>query len=267
MVMDRTLETGATTVLNLPAPTGAVELEAKKRSPWTWPLIALIGVLVLVLAGAVYALVSGGTPAPAPASSSSNSTPANTPNTTPARTPTQSATPTTAAIVEGDYIGKPFDQVSASLTTLGMNVNRVDGTAALDPATVGFVYGIKPSGPSVAKGTTIAVKVYGPVPVVAAPGSAPLLDGTTTTTAKPGDVVVVTWPAYADCPSGSAVSGYSIFFDGASVGTVAGGVTTFNLTVPGPVGMDHPVTYQVGCGPLQSGLSPAATLTVTLTGL
>jgi serine/threonine-protein kinase len=222
---------------------------------------------VLVLAGAVYALVSGGTPAPAPATSSANSTPANTPSNSPSKTASSTPTPTTAAIVEGDYIGKPFEEVSAALTTLGMNVNRVDGTAALDPATVGFVYGITPSGPTVAKGTTIAVKVYGPVPVVTAPGSAPLLDGSTTTTAKPGDIVVVTWPAYADCPSGSAVSGYSIFVGSASVGTVAGSATTYNLTVPGPVGMDLPVTYQVGCGPLQSSMSPAATLTVTLTGL
>ena len=269
MVMPRTLDTGATTVLNIPAATAAtdVDLETKKRNPWTWPLIALVGVLVLVLAGAVFALVSGGTPTPAPATTTSNSTPASTPNTTPANTPTSTPTPTTAAVVEGDYIGKPYDTVSAELSALGMNVNRVEGTAALDPATVGFVYGVTPSGPTVAKGTTIAVKVYGPVPVVAAPGSAPLLDGSTTTAAKPGDTVVVTWPAYAGCPSGSTVSGYSIFMDGASVGTVAGSVTTFNLTAPGPVDMDHPVTYQVGCGPLQSGISPAATLTVNLLGV
>ncbi|MBK5237843.1 MAG: serine/threonine protein kinase [Actinomycetales bacterium] len=267
MVMPRTLETGATTILNVPVATAGMELEAKKRNPWTWPLIALIGVLVLVLAGAVYALVSGGTPTPVPSTTSAGPSSSSTPSSSASRTPSPTPTPTTAAIVEGDYIGKPFDTVYAELTALGMNVNRVDGTAALDPATVGFVYGLTPSGPTIANGTTIAVKVYGPVPIVAAPGSAPLLDGSTTTAAKPGDTVVVTWPAYAGCPSGSTVSGYSIFLDGASVGTVAGSATTFNLTAPGPVGMDHPVTYQVGCGPLQSGISPAAILSVTLTGL
>ncbi|MFT6534146.1 MAG: serine/threonine-protein kinase, partial [Alpinimonas sp.] len=84
-----------------------------------------------------------------------------------------------------------------------------------------------------------------------------------------GDTVVISWPAYSQCPSGSVVSGYSIFVDGASVGTVAGSVTSFNYTVPGPadVEKDHPVTYQVGCGPLQSGISPAATLTVNLLGI
>lgn len=265
MVMPRTLETGATTVLNIPDAPAAVELETKKRNPWTWPLIALIGVLVLVLAGAVFALISSGSPTPAP--TSPTSTPTSTPTNTATKTPTPTPTPTTAAVVEGDYIGKPFDTASAQLTALGMNVNRVDGTAALDPTKVGFVYGVTPAGPSIALGTTIAVKVYGPVPVVAAPGSAPLLNGATTAKAKPGDTVVVTWPAYAGCPSGSTVSGYSIFLDGASVGTVAGSATTFNLTAPGPVNMNHPVTYQVGCGPLQSGISPAATLSVTLTGL
>lgn len=269
MVMPRTLETGATTILNVPVATAGMELEAKKRNPWTWPLIALIGVLVLVLAGAVYALVSGGTPTPVPSTTSASPSSSSTPSSSASRAPTPipTPTPTTAAIVEGDYIGKPFDTVYAELTALGMNVNRVDGTAALDPAKVGFVYGVTPSGPTIAKGTTIAVKVYGPVPVVASPAAAPMLDGTTTTTAKPGDTVVVTWPAYAGCPSGSTVSGYSIFLDGASVGTVTGTATTFNLTAPGPVGMDHPVTYQVSCGPLQSGISPAATLSVTLTGL
>jgi serine/threonine-protein kinase len=148
-----------------------------------------------------------------------------------------------------------------------MNVNRVDGSAALDASKVGIVYGVTPTGPSIALGTTIAVKVYGPVPVVDAPTSAPLLDGTTATTAMPGDTVVVTWPAFAGCPSGSSVTGYSIFLDGSSVGTVAGTATTFNLTAPGPINMDHPVTYQVACGSLLSGISPAATLTVNALGI
>jgi serine/threonine-protein kinase len=267
MIMPRTLATGATTVLNLPEPVAAEEPAAKKRSPWTWPLIALIGVLVLVLAGAIFALTSGGEPTPAPTTPSNSPSNSSTPSNSPTRSPSASPTPTTAAIVEGDYIGKPFDTVSAELTALGMNVNRVEGTAALDPTKVGYVYGLTPTGPSIPKGQVIAVTVYGPVPVVAAPAAAPMLDGATTTAAMPGDTVVVTWPAYAGCPSGSTVSGYSVFLDGASVGTVAGSVTTFNLTAPGPINVDHPVTYQVGCGPLQSGISPAATLTVNALGI
>jgi serine/threonine-protein kinase len=267
MIMPRTLATGATTVLNLPEPVAAEEPAAKKRSPWTWPLIALIGVLVLVLAGAIFALTSGGEPTPAPTTPSNSPSNSSSPSNSPTRSPSASPTPTTAAIVEGDYIGKPFDTVSAELTALGMNVNRVEGTAALDPTKVGYVYGLTPTGPSIPKGQVIAVTVYGPVPVVAAPAAAPMLDGATTTAAMPGDTVVVTWPAYAGCPSGSTVSGYSVFLDGASVGTVAGSVTTFNLTAPGPINVDHPVTYQVGCGPLQSGISPAATLTVNALGI
>jgi serine/threonine protein kinase len=267
MLMPRTLDTGATAIMSIQDFPTTQGVETKKRNPWTWPLIALVVVLVVVLAGAVFALVMGSGPAPAPASTSGSPSASSSPSESASRTPSSTPTPTTAGIVEGDYIGKPFDEVSAALTSLGMNVNRVDGTAALDPSTVGFVYGITPSGPSVAKGTTIAVKVYGPVPVMGAPARAPMLDGETETTAMPGDIVVVTWPAYAQCPSGSTVSGYSVFLDGASVGTVAGSITTYNLTAPGPVDVDHPVTYQVGCGPLQSANSPAATLSVTLTGL
>ncbi len=264
MIMPRTLPTGATTILSIPEPvaSGAEELETKKRNPWTWPLIALIVVLVLVLAAAVYGLVSGGTPTPVPTSSSAAPTNTPTKTATATATPTPTATPTTVAIVEGDYIGKPYDTVYSELTTLGMNVNRVDGTAALDPTKVGFVYGVTPSGPTVAKGTTLAVKVYGPVPVVVAPSDAPLLNGKKSATVKPGDTVVVTWTTYAGCPSGSAVTGYSVFLDGASVGSVAGAVTTFSLTAPGPISVDHPVTYDVACGALTSGTSPAATLSV-----
>ena len=267
MMMPRTLATGATTVLNIPATPAPVEEQPQKRSPWTWPLIALIAVLVLVAIGAIFALATGGSPTPVPSNSTNTSSSTSTPTNTTTRTPSATPTPTTASIVESEYVGKAFDVASAQLSALKMNVNRVNGTAALDPAKVGFVYAVTPTGPSVPIGTTIAVTVYGPVPIVAAPGSAPLLNGSTTKAAKPGDTVIVTWPAYAGCPSGSVVSGYSIYLDGASVGTVAGTATTFNLTAPGPINKDHPVTYQVGCGPLESGISPAATLMVTATGL
>ncbi|MBN9196103.1 MAG: serine/threonine protein kinase, partial [Microbacterium sp.] len=48
--------------------------EKKKRSPWTWPLIALIVLLLVVLAGTVWALVAnqGGTPTPTNSGSSAS---------------------------------------------------------------------------------------------------------------------------------------------------------------------------------------------------
>ncbi|MET1020444.1 MAG: serine/threonine-protein kinase, partial [Microterricola sp.] len=66
-----------------------VAAEKKKRSPWTWPLIALIALLAIVLIGAVFALTNQGSP-------------------TPEKTTTPPA-PTTAAIVETDFIGLTAD--------------------------------------------------------------------------------------------------------------------------------------------------------------
>jgi serine/threonine protein kinase len=81
------LPSGAATTAFAAAPTAdpadeAVEPVKKKRSPWTWPLIALIVILAVVIAGTIFALNGNSGANPAPTSS------------TPSATPTQSSTPT-----------------------------------------------------------------------------------------------------------------------------------------------------------------------------
>ena len=253
VVMPRTAETGATTVLNIPdAPEPVDTNEKKKRSPWTWPLIALIGVLVLVLVGAVVALTSGGnSPTPDPTKSSQSASPTKSKTASP--TPTGSATPTTAAINKTDYVGKSLADATAALTKLNMNVNAVKGTAAPSADKVGIVYDVNPTGPQVPNGTTINVTYYGDLPVAPAPTAAPSVNDTTAT---PGQALIATWAGYTSCPSGHSLESYTVLVDGSAVSTVPNATAPF--TAPSNEG-NHTVSYQVTC----AGLAPSASSPTT----
>jgi serine/threonine-protein kinase len=246
VVMPRTATTGATTVLTIPnAPEPETE-EKKKRSPWTWPLIALIGVLLIVLVGAVIALTSGGgAPEPTPTATTKSATPTKSGTPSPTATPT----PTTAAINKADYVGKNVDTATAALEALNMNVNQIKGTAAPDANSVGLVYDVNPTGPQVANGTTINLTYYGPLPVLPAP-AAPSLSPTSviynpSDTATP---VVATWGA-VQCPSGFGQPTYEVFREGTSVGS---GTSGFQVTTKGLAAGNYTVTYKVTC----NGLAP-----------
>ena len=258
VVMPRTAETGATTVLNIPdAPEPVENTEKKKRSPWTWPLIALIGVLVLVLVGAIVALTSGGnSPTPAPTDTTQSASPTKTKTASP--TPTGSATPTTAAINKADYVGKSLTDATAALEKLNMNVNAVKGTAAPSADKVGIVYDVNPTGPKVPNGTTINVTYYGDLPVAPAPTAAPNINDTTAT---PGQALIATWAGYTSCPSGHSLESYTVLVDGSAVSTVPSATAPF--TAPATEG-NHTVSYQVTCSGLAiSASSPTTSFNVS----
>ena len=65
------------------AAAAAAATKKQKRSPWTWPLIALIVLLAIVSTGALIALFNQDTPAPVP-SATASSTPKATPSPSPA---------------------------------------------------------------------------------------------------------------------------------------------------------------------------------------
>jgi serine/threonine-protein kinase len=260
-VMPRTAATGATTVLTIPDAPQPVEEEKKKRSPWTWPLVALVGVLLIVLVGAIIALTSGGgSPEPAPTETTKSATPTPTKSTTP--TPTGSATPTTAAINKADYVGKPIAEATAALEKLNMTVNQVKGTAAPSADKVGIVYDVNPTGPQVANGTTINVTYYGDLPVAPAPSTAPTLDESDSNY-TPSQAINVRWAGYTSCPSGHALSGYNILLNGTSIATVTG---TSGAIPAQPVG-SYTVSYQANCAGLDSSpASPTTPFQVTTLG-
>ncbi|GAA3697704.1 hypothetical protein GCM10023081_38340 [Arthrobacter ginkgonis] len=136
----------------------------RKRSPWTWPLLALVTLVLLAALGVWLApLLTGGgdggeqteSPAPttasssAPASSSSSAPP--TPSSTSAR-PTSSA-PAGIVISKNEYLGQPLNSVRQDLEAKGLKVNAVPVESTQRENTV---LDVSPAG-TVSAGDTVTV--------------------------------------------------------------------------------------------------------------
>lgn len=229
------------------AASNAQSQEKKKRSPWTWPLIALIALLVIVIVGTIVALnmePRKTTPAP-------NETTATVATDTP--TPTQTPTSTTTEILESNFTGLTADQARSKLQQLGMVANIQSGTAATDSSKVNTVYSVNPTGP-VQQGATITVLVYGPVTPISTP-----TDTVTTSpggTAAAGSQVQVTFGS-AVCPAGQNLTGRVLFVNGQQQSPVT--TQTFTWS-PSSVG-NYSLTYAIFCNQgssVMSAQSPAA---------
>ncbi|MCO5953829.1 serine/threonine-protein kinase [Microbacterium yannicii] len=228
----------------MPAPgeeDAAAEGEKKKRSPWTWPLIALIALLLLVLIGTIWAVVAANQDQPEPDPTKTSASPSATPSDTP--TPT----PTTANVVAADYEGQDCATASAALDALGLGASCVEGNAAPDEASQGKVYSVSPTG-NVQKGTVIELTTYaGQVPMPT-PGS-PTFQGSPASVA-PGKAVTVMWDGYT-CPSGTgSVSAYTFTVQN---GTITNGPSfpqnarSAQVTAADAPGQTVIVTYNVTC--------------------
>ncbi|MGY4858927.1 protein kinase domain-containing protein [Cryobacterium sp. AP23] len=226
----------------------------KKRSPWTWPLIALISILGLVLAGTVFTILTDQTTTPDPAPSSQ--TPAPEVSETP--TPTPTPTPTTVRINRDDFLGLTSGEARDKLAELELSANVVnDQRAAETEDQIDRVYEINPTG-SVAKGTTITVSVYGGLALPTAPSGAPTADPSTV---EPAGEVTVSWPAQS-CPTGQELSGYEVIAEGnGAVSPAPTGADATTATVTAGTG-DFTVKFQYFCGDVSSGYSPTTSVVV-----
>lgn len=164
------------------------EPRRKGRSPWTWPLVALILLLLFALVGFLLNQVglfspsrnptSGTTSSASPSSSATptrttqSATPTQTRN-TPTPTPTPEPTQATVNVIPAAYLGKDYRQVQAALAGMGLQVTVLPQESST--ATPGTVLELNPTG-TVPKGSLITV-VYAtapsPAPTTAAPTPAP----------------------------------------------------------------------------------------------
>ncbi|TFD22518.1 protein kinase [Cryobacterium sp. TMS1-13-1] len=245
------------------ASAAAAEAEKKKRSPWTWPLIALVALLVIVLTGTLIALFTQNNETPAPAQTTSappSSIPSPTPSATPSPTPTPSPTNANTSVNPEDFVGKPSADAAALLVEMGFVADVQPGNAAGSEEEVDTVYGVNPRGP-VPAGTTVTLTVYGAFPTPSTPTSAP--------TATPSPVaaagtVTVNWNAQT-CPAGQTLAGYEIATEGgAAVITSANPTTAETTTATITAGTENfKVKFRYFCGQVSSEFSPTAGVSVT----
>jgi serine/threonine-protein kinase len=214
----------------------------KKRSPWTWPLIALIALLVIVLVGTLIALFAQNNKSPVttptPTATQSSSAPK------PKPTPTKSAA-TSANVNKDDYIGKPVDDAQAALEALGFQVTRNEGKAATSSSQVGTVYDVNPYG-TVQFSQPITLTYYAAVVQPSAPTDTVSVDPAPPFT--PGQTVQFSWGA-AQCPAGQNLTGHQLYIDGNGQGPVAGSSSGTSWTVPSSAaGKTVQATYTIFCG-------------------
>ena len=188
----------------LPA-AGAVEHAAaaadprpRKRNPWTWPLVALVSLLAVVLIGTVIALLAN------PGGGGGPDDTVRLPPTTP-RSPTPTPTPTSTIVpLSKDDILGLHPGCRAGLPHRPRPPARRAGRSgrALRGGRSGT------STPSTrratcARATVITVRFYDQIPEPVA--TKPVGDDRATPVRHlAGDDVTVTWPIYAGCPAGHA---------------------------------------------------------------
>jgi serine/threonine-protein kinase len=219
----------------------------KGRSPWTWPLVALIALLLVFAVGGLFALLSDtNTPAPEPSA---------TPTTvaTPSATPTPTPTPTieTVTISEDEWLGRTRAAIDAQIEELGLRLDPQEGNIAPTAGEAGLSYQINPRGGIVQPGTVITVFFYAAIPTPPQPSNLAIDPGSPP---YPGSSeVVLSWPAYTECPAGFPLTGYDFTIVGGTQGkTLPLAAGESNLPVTLAASGQLRVTYVALCGSLRS---------------
>lgn len=240
--------------------------QKKKRSPWTWPLVALIALLLLVLGGTLFAVLSNqNDPDAGPTSAAPSST-------APSRSASPSSSPTpTSQLVDVNALGLPgktCDEASAILSDNDLGAQCETGNAATSPDQVGRVDTVNPTG-RVPAGTIITLRVFGEETPLPTPGT-PTLPGSSVTA---GDTVQVSWQQYT-CPSGTGnVSSYNFTAtngtfteNGQSTASFAPDARNAELQVNNSVGQSLRVTYTVSCSGTDRTAGPSGEASASITG-
>ena len=226
-----------------------------RRSPWTWPLVALIGILIVLLVGALIAVFAQ----PSPPEPEPSDTPTSEP--TPSDTPTPSPTIDTVLIVEDEWLGRSRAAIDAKIAELGLRLDPVEGNIAPSAAEQGLSYQINPRSGVVQKNAVITVFFYAPIPTPPQPANLAIDPGSGP---YPGETdVILNWPTYSECPAGFSLTGYNF--------TIVGGTpaqsnplpaSATSLTVTLAASGQLRVTYIALCDSLQSQRSNELAITI-----
>ncbi len=226
-----------------------------QRSPWTWPLVALIGILIVLLIGALIAVFAQ----PSPPEPEPTDTPTSEP--TPSETPTPTPTIETVQIVEEEWLGRTRAAIDAKVAELGLRLDPVEGNIAPSAAQQGLSYQINPRGGVVQRNAVITVFFYAPIPTPPQPANLAIDPGSGP---YPGaSEIILNWPTYNECPAGFSLTGYNF--------TIVGGspaqsnplpASAKQLTVTLAASGQMRVTYVALCGSLQSQRSNELAITI-----
>ena len=244
--------TTATRILPTTATLPTTTNKPKRRNPWTWPLIALVALLAVVLVGTIIALLTNSSPPTTPS-------PTNT-NQTPSQTPAQTATRVTVDINE--IKGHTKAEVQAYLTGKGLVLQPVDGDAAITSAQVGTAQDAQPIG-NVDPGATITVKFF---TAIATPPPPPVATASPAGPYTANQSVDISWVGYTGCPTDLDLFGYNVsVVNGTQESnpiTVAEAGETITLGSTGTTTVTYTAICGTGSSSIQSSPSPTLSLPI-----
>jgi serine/threonine protein kinase len=215
----------------------------KKRNPWTWPLITLLALLLIIGVGTTFALMGDSDKGDKKPTTTTSKTPKQ-----PATTKTPTTTPPTTGVVDTNaVIGKNVDEAVAYLQGLGFSdVRPQPGNQAPDNQ-VNLVTAVNPAGAKVPFTQTITLTYN----VAFGPANTPAKPRASQTTIESGGQTTVSWPV-ATCPTGLSVQAYDVTVsgDGTGSGSVqsTSTVVTANKLNPEAINGTILVAYTVTCG-------------------
>ncbi len=253
----------ATRILPTPVGGGLLDPEpdapVKKRSPWTWPLIALIGILVLVLGGTLFAMFGnqGADADPTPSTSRTQST-------EPVPSDTPDPEPTSVQIGTLGFIGKTCAEATEIADANKMTaVTCETGSAAAPTAEqVGLIYETNPVSGTVQLDDEVTLTAYADLVPISDPTAATIDPAASV---EAGGTATVTWSGFS-CPSGMTLTSYNfeltngIFpVNGQSTGSFSANQRPVSITVAdatGVLSVRYTVTCNGGAGDRVSAWSP-----------
>ena len=246
-------------------PAAAEEQKKKKRSPWTWPLIALIALLVIVLVGTLWALFGNQKP-----SATKTTTTVSAPSTP------SSPLPTPVNVDALSLVGMKCDAAAALLEDNDLTARTTDGSPAASKDEQGTVQSVDPIGNATPPATITLTCSTAPATITQKPSAASITGSGDNGQVIEGGTATVTVPDFT-CPSGTGnLSGYSFtatngqFVNGSNSGdksTIETGTSPGELTlnVTGTEGQSLEISYTATCSGSNGDLtSPASTKSVTI---